>query len=37
MPNEIQYILYNLPEEEGKVQIVIKDETMRTWLFPKWK
>ncbi len=28
MPNEIQYILYNLPEEEGKVQVVIKDETI---------
>ena len=24
MPNEIQFILYNLPEEEGKVQVVIK-------------
>ena len=28
MPNEIQYILYNLPKEEGKVQVVIKDETI---------
>jgi len=28
MPNEIQFILYNLPEEEGKVQVVIKDETI---------
>ena len=28
MPNEIQYILYNLPEEEGRVQVVIKDETI---------
>ena len=28
MSNEIQYILYNLPEEEGKVQVVIKDETI---------
>lgn len=28
MQNEIQYILYNLPEEEGKVQVVIKDETI---------
>ena len=28
MPNEIQFILYNLPEDEGKVQVVIKDETI---------
>ena len=28
MPNEIQFILYNLPEEEGKVQVIIKDETI---------
>ena len=28
MPNEIQYILYNLPDESGKVQVVIKDETI---------
>ena len=26
--NEIQFILYQLPEEEGKVQVVIKDETI---------
>ena len=26
--NEIQFILYNLPEEDGKVQVVIKDETI---------
>ena len=26
--NEIQFILYQLPEEEGKVQMVIKDETI---------
>ena len=26
--NEIQFILYSLPDEEGKVQVVIKDETM---------
>ena len=25
---EIQFILYQLPEEEGKVQVVIKDETI---------
>lgn len=28
MPNEIQYILYNLPDETGKVQVVIKEETI---------
>ena len=28
MVNEIQFILYQLPEEEGKVQVVIKDETI---------
>lgn len=28
MPNEIQYILYNLPDETGKVQVVVKDETI---------
>ncbi|MBR6904767.1 MAG: virulence RhuM family protein, partial [Bacteroidales bacterium] len=28
MMNEIQFILYQLPEEEGKVQVVIKDETI---------
>ena len=26
--NEIQFILYNLPDDEGKVQVVIKDETV---------
>ena len=26
--DEIQFILYQLPEEEGKVQVVIKDETI---------
>ena len=29
MNNEIQFILYHLPDEEGKVQVVIKDETIR--------
>ena len=28
MTNEIQFILYQLPEEEGKVQVVIKYETI---------
>ncbi len=26
--NEIQFVLYSLPDEEGKVQVVIKNETM---------
>lgn len=28
MSNEIQYILYNLPDETGKVQVIVKDETI---------
>ena len=28
MTNKIQFILYQLPEEEGKVHVVIKDETI---------
>ncbi len=28
MANEIQFLLYSLPDEEGKVQVVIKDETI---------
>ena len=28
MNKEIQFILYQLPEAEGKVQVVIKDETI---------
>ncbi len=28
MNSEIQFILYQLPEEEGKVQVIIKDETI---------
>ena len=28
MNKEIQFILYQLPEEDGKVQVVIKDETI---------
>lgn len=28
MNKEIQFILYHLPDEEGKVQVVIKDETI---------
>ncbi|MCD8290715.1 MAG: cell filamentation protein Fic, partial [Prevotella sp.] len=26
MGNEIQFLLYNLPNEDGKVQVVVKDE-----------
>lgn len=28
MPKDIQFILYNFPEKEGKVQVIIKDETL---------
>ena len=28
MSNEIQFLLYNLPDKEGRVQVVIKDETI---------
>lgn len=28
MSNEIQFLLYNMPDAEGKVQVVIKDETI---------
>ena len=28
MANEIQFLLYSMPEEEGKVQVVIKDDTI---------
>lgn len=28
MNREIQFLLYNMPEESGKVQVVIKDETI---------
>lgn len=28
MHNEIQFILYNLPDEDGKVQVIIRDETL---------
>lgn len=28
MSKEIQFILYNLPEKEGKVQVIIRDETL---------
>mgnify|MGYP002620727037 CR=1 FL=1 len=28
MKDEIQFILYNLPDENGKVQVIIRDETL---------
>ena len=28
MSQEIQFILYNLPDEGGKVQVIIRDETL---------
>lgn len=33
MAKEIQFILYNIPNEDGKVQAVVKDETI--WLTQK--
>lgn len=28
MSNEIQFLLYNMPDSDGKIQVVIKDETL---------
>lgn len=28
MNSEIQFLLYSLPDEEGKVQVIVKDETI---------
>lgn len=28
MTNEIQFLLYNMPDADGRVQVVIKDETL---------
>ncbi len=28
MSNEIQFLLYNMPDAEGKVQVIIRDETL---------
>ena len=28
MSNEIQFLLYTMPNDEGKVQVVVKDETL---------
>ena len=28
MAYEIQFLLYSMPDEDGKVQVVIKDETI---------
>ena len=28
MANDIQFLLYNLPDEEGKVQVVVREETI---------
>ena len=28
MANEIDFLFYNLPDDEGKVQVIIKDETI---------
>ena len=29
-PDETQFILYHLPEEEGVIQVIIKDDTIWT-------
>lgn len=31
MNREVQFLLYNMPADSGKVQVVIKDETGGTW------
>lgn len=28
MSNEIQFLLYNMPDYDGKIQVVVKDETL---------
>lgn len=28
MSNEIQFLLYNMPDSGGKIQVVVKDETL---------
>lgn len=33
MSQDIQFILYNLPEKKGKVQVIIRDETI--WCIQK--
>lgn len=33
MNRKVQFLLYNMPENSGKVQVVIKDETI--WCTPK--
>ena len=33
MNRKVQFLLYNMPEDSGKVQVVIKDETI--WCTPK--
>jgi len=33
MSNEIQFLLYNMPEGDGRVQVVVKDETI--WMTQK--
>ena len=35
MAYEIQFLLYSMPDEDGKVQVVIKDETI--WCTQKYK
>ena len=28
MSNEIQFLFYNLPNEKGEVQVIVKDDTL---------
>lgn len=28
MNNNIQFLLYSMPDDKGKIQVVIKDETL---------
>ena len=28
MGNEIQFLIYNMPDDDGKVQVVVRDETL---------
>ena len=29
MDTQIEYLLYSLPDDEGKVQVVVREETLR--------
>lgn len=36
MDREVQFLLYNMPEDSGKVQAVIKDEAIRWTLITEY-